>query len=394
MTTSVKRLPYDWFELDAIEGWLDEQVRQGLRLVAINGKNFHFGPTDGVLTRYRIHLKPERGTYRDEEYHQSFRELGWQFVDSINPQADVYQAVRPDAVEINTDEATLQSVIKTSLRWELALLLLSAAAIIFWIVHRVELFSLYGFAGIIDFLLVALPSLIVSALLLVAWVAVMIPLVRHRRNVRHRHLLSREYHTPVVARRRDRPRRIALTALFVLLALLLAMGALLNSGGGEPMPCPVATLEEVNAEEFSVLGAEDIMDYHGSDILDFAHTYRWDAPSVMTEDGWGYSPMSYVVAATTHRFSSWAAPHLQELVSTDHPWQEVSVSGWDEAWYCTYEMAFTEAYAWTGRDMSVVEDLPPFRQQYLYLRYGSTIIHVSYNGETDLYPRLQELYGR
>ena len=37
MTTTVKRLPYDWYEIDAIEGWLDEQVREGLRLVTING---------------------------------------------------------------------------------------------------------------------------------------------------------------------------------------------------------------------------------------------------------------------------------------------------------------------------------------------------------------------
>ena len=44
--------------------------------------------------------------------------------------------------------------------------------------------------------------------------------------------------------------------------------------------------------------------------------------------------------------------------------------------------------------MSIVEGLPPFRQQHLYLRDGSTIIHVDYNGATDLYPRLQELYGR
>ncbi|MBO5122811.1 MAG: DUF2812 domain-containing protein, partial [Oscillospiraceae bacterium] len=110
MTTTVKRLPYDWYEIDAIEGWLDEQVREGLRLVTINGKDFHFGPTDGTLTRYRIHLKPERGYHHDLEYHESFADLGWKFVDSINAQADVYQAVRPDAVEINTDEEVLQGV--------------------------------------------------------------------------------------------------------------------------------------------------------------------------------------------------------------------------------------------------------------------------------------------
>ena len=395
MTTTVKRLPYDWYEIDAIEGWLDEQVREGLRLVTINGKDFHFGPTDGTLTRYRIHLKPERGYHHDIEYHESFADLGWKFIDSINAQADVYQAVRPDAVEINTDEEVLQGVIKNALRGELALIILSAAAILYWIVRQIKLFSAYGFAGIYDFMLVALPSLIVFVLLLFAWAVIMIPLAKHRRDVKRRHLLSRDYHTPAVAKRRSRPHRTAMKALLLTLMLLVLMGVLMGNDGGTPQPCPVATLEAVNAEEFSALSTEeDINEYHGAEILYSAHTYRWDSPAVMTADSWGYTPLSYVVGVETMKFPSWAKPYYRELVTTDQPWQQVDISGWDEAWYCAYEMTYAEAYAWTGRDMSIVEDLPPFRQQHLYLRDGSTIIHVDYNGATDLYPRLQELYGR
>ena len=395
MTTTVKRLPYDWYEIDAIEGWLDEQVREGLRLVTINGKDFHFGPTDGTLTRYRIHLKPERGYHHDIEYHESFADLGWKFVDSINAQADVYQAVRPDAVEINTDEEVLQGVIKNALRGELALIILSAAAILYWIVRQIKLFSAYGFAGIYEFMLVALPSLIVFVLLLFAWAVIMIPLAKHRRDVKRRHLLSRDYHTPAVAKRRSRPHRTVMKALLLTLMLLVLMGVLMGNDGGKPQPCPVATLEAVNAEEFSALSTEeDINEYHGAEILYSAHTYRWDSPAVMTADGWGYTPLSYVVGVETMTFPSWAKPYYRELVTTDRPWQQVDISGWDEAWYCAYAMTYAEAYAWTGRDMSIVEDLPPFRQQHLYLRDGSTIVHVSYDGATDLYPRLQELYGR
>ena len=395
MTTTVKRLPYDWYEIDAIEGWLDEQVREGLRLVTINGKDFHFGPTDGTLTRYRIHLKPVKGYHHDIEYHESFADLGWKFVDSINAQADVYQAVRPDAVEINTDEEVLQGVIKNALRGELALIILSAAVIFYWIVRQIKLFSAYGFAGIYEFMLVALPSLIVFVLLLLAWAVIMIPLAKHRRDVKRRHLLSRDYHTPAVAKRRSRPHRTAMKALILVLMLLVLMGVLMGNDGGKPQPCPVATLEAVNAEEFSALSTEeDIAEYHGAEILYSAHTYRWDSPAVMTADGWGYTPLSYVVGVETMKFPSWAKPYYRELVTTDRPWQQVDISGWDEAWYCAYEMTYAEAYAWTGRDMSIVEDLPPFRQQHLYLRDGSTIIHVDYNGATDLYPRLQELYGR
>lgn len=54
----------------------------------------------------------------------------------------------------------------------------------------------------------------------------------------------------------------------------------------------------------------------------------------------------------------------------------------------------TERIPYDWFEIDAIEDLPPFRQQHLYLRDGSTIIHVDYNGATDLYPRLQELYGR
>ena len=80
-----ERIPYDWFEIDAIEGWLDEHVRQGLRLVNITPlKRAEFEPATGSLTRYRIHVKEEKDGSRDEEYHETFRELGWEFVAELN----------------------------------------------------------------------------------------------------------------------------------------------------------------------------------------------------------------------------------------------------------------------------------------------------------------------
>ena len=30
-----KELPFAWYEVDAVEAWLDEQVQQGLRLTGI-----------------------------------------------------------------------------------------------------------------------------------------------------------------------------------------------------------------------------------------------------------------------------------------------------------------------------------------------------------------------
>ncbi len=92
-----ERIPYEWFEIDAIEGWLDEHVQQGLRLVNITPlKRAEFESAVGSITRYRIHLKEKKNDSHDEEYRETFRELGWEFVAELNDQADIYQAIRRD----------------------------------------------------------------------------------------------------------------------------------------------------------------------------------------------------------------------------------------------------------------------------------------------------------
>ena len=109
---TVKELPYIWYEIDAVESWLDEQAQQGLRLTDIQGKLCVFQPSDEPPARCRVHVKPHNGYYtQQEEYKETMRELGWEYVGRINYRADVYRATRPDAVEINTDEDALRSLL-------------------------------------------------------------------------------------------------------------------------------------------------------------------------------------------------------------------------------------------------------------------------------------------
>lgn len=110
---TIKELPFAWYEVDALEAWLDEQSRQGLKMVDFFGFDFGrrravFMETNELPTRYRIHIKPKDGYYtRREEYKETMRELGWEYVGQLHYRADVYRATRPDAVEINTDENAL-----------------------------------------------------------------------------------------------------------------------------------------------------------------------------------------------------------------------------------------------------------------------------------------------
>mgnify|MGYP001541022384 CR=1 FL=1 len=101
---TIKELPFAWYEVDALEAWLDEQSRQGLKMVDFFGFDFGrrravFTETNELPTRYRIHIKPKDGYYtRREEYKETMRELGWEYVGQLHYRADVYRATRPDAV--------------------------------------------------------------------------------------------------------------------------------------------------------------------------------------------------------------------------------------------------------------------------------------------------------
>ncbi len=400
MSNSVtERIPYDWFEIDAIEGWLDEHVRQGLRLVNITPlKRAEFEPATGSLTRYRIHVKEEKDGSRDEEYRETFRELGWEFVAELNDQADIYQAIRPDAVEINTDEGVLQSVIYSVVKRQRILLLVYLLFIPIWCYQQIDTFNFAAYLGPYDFLLSNAVFVILDILLLSVWIVLFASAFIRLRNVKGRYFLQRDYHTPAVAKRRKRPRTYTIAVCSTILVVLLVTAVFFNGNDDERIennPCPVTDLSVINPEEYANLQPHDIWANSGSYLLYDYTIYRRDAQPVEMPANWSYTPYSYVVYLQKIKMKPLVDPYFQECLSdTNKPWQEVSISGWDEAWYCAYEMTRAEQYAWTKLDLTGIEDLPPFRQQHLYLRDGSTIIHVDYNGATDLYPRLQELYGR
>mgnify|MGYP001062362918 CR=1 FL=1 len=65
---TIKELPFAWYEVDALEAWLDEQSQQGLQLVGIRGFSFGykravFAESGEFPTRYRVHIKPKDGYY-------------------------------------------------------------------------------------------------------------------------------------------------------------------------------------------------------------------------------------------------------------------------------------------------------------------------------------------
>ena len=341
-----KELPFAWYEVDAVEAWLDEQVQQGLRLTGVKsifGKQCIFEENTDGPTRYRVHIKPKDGYYtRQEEYKETMRELGWEYVDQLNYRADIYRAARPDAVEINTDEEALRDTLRSANRLELVSSLLIIMMIPFMVRNNLQYMKHYD--GIYDMLLDGSALLAVSvALLAIFWLVMAVFGILRSVRLRQRYLLDRSYHPDPEVRKRKRI-RIVLLALWGMSALILVVVIFTSSGKLQDVPlsdCPVVLLESLCPEEAAQLDYDNEygdapFGIAGKYLLYSFATYRQDGPTIWPEGegvGRGYIPFSYWVNVMDIRSESLAEKYYAEKVAAHDDWQAVQVKGWDQAVY-------------------------------------------------------------
>ena len=249
-------VPYELYEIDAIEGWLDEHTRRGLRLKSCRGRCCTFAPAgDGeAMTRYRLDVRRRSGD--DPGRREEFRELGWEYVDQLSGRVDVYRAARPDAVEINTDGEALQEVLRRTYLLQAAegLFCLLAAAIVVFALAR----QLRRDGGLFPALLGDNPAWLIGGVLLVIYALVMaafclVTVIRARR----RDQTERSFHTPALARHRRALRLGFLVLLLTIngLRLILGLGSA-SPGTLEPLPaegCPLPAWEQICPGEGSVM---------------------------------------------------------------------------------------------------------------------------------------------
>lgn len=396
-----KETPFAWYEVDALEAWLDEQSQQGLKLVSIRGlgyKNAIFAETAESPTRYRVHIKPKDGYYtRREEYRETMRELGWEYVDRLHYRADIYRATRPDAVEINTDENALRDSIEAANRGELC----AGIALILLIPNllRDELRYMKFYDGFYDMLLDGTALLTVSAVFLAAFYLVLgIYAILRSIAQRRRYLLDRSFRPAPEIRKRKRV-RVALLTLVGISILFLVVVGVGSSGSYYDVPlsdCPVVLLESLSPEEAALLDYDaDYLDApHGTGgkhLLYSFVTYRQDGPTIRLEGeyaGIGYAAFNYWVNVMDIRTESLAEKYFAEKEAT-HDWQEVQIKGWDQAMYRRYTINLRQEFR-----SDRLPDTPEMSQQELVLRLGNRVVTVGYDGEADMYPRLNTLYAR
>ena len=395
---TAKELPYIWYEIDAVEAWLDEQAQQGLRLTDIQGKLCVFQPSDEPPARYRVHVKPHNGYYtQQEEYKETMRELGWEYVGRINYRADVYRAARPDAVEINTDENALRSLLRSNMWFDG----IAAAALIALTVYSLwKKFAVTkAYSGFYDLLLndifveYLIPEVLLALILVLLAAAFLVRLARQRR----RCLLGRDCRFDGVLRKQKR-------FYFVLLGLLILMFAfpMLPTIFGVPEAtestsfdtCPVVLLQSISPEEAEQIVMEDygIPVRSNHYLLADNTTYRQDGPTIRLEGeyaGIGYSTFSYWVNVKDIRTESLAEKYYAEKAAAHDDWQAVQITGWDQAMYRRYTTNLRQEF-----HSDRLPDTPEISQQELVLRLGNRVVTVGYDGEADMIPRLNTLYAR
>ena len=396
-----KETPFAWYEVDALEAWLDEQSQQGLKLVSIRGlgyKNAIFAETAESPTRYRVHIKPKDGYYtRREEYRETMRELGWEYVDQLNYRVDIYRATRPDAVEINTDENALRDSIEAANRGELC----AGIVLILLIPNllRNELRYMKFYDGFYDMLLDGTALLTVSAVFLAAFYLVLgIYAILRSIAQRRRYLLDRSFRPAPEIRKRKRVRVALLTLVGISILFLVVVGTG-SSGSYYDVPlsnCPVVLLESLSPEEAAQLDYDaDYLDApHGTGgkhLLYSFVTYRQDGPTIRLDGeyaGIGYAAFNYWVNVMDIRTESLAEKYFAEKEAA-HDWQEVQIKGWDQAMYRRYTTNLRQEFRSNN-----LPDTPEMSQQELVLRLGNRVVTVGYNGEADMVPRLNTLYAR
>lgn len=376
----LKLKPYEPYEIDAMEGWLDEQARKGCFLSQSHGRWLQFYRDTPRELRYRIDVKPDPG-YREDRV-AAFRDMGWEYVCELSPQLDVYTCGDPSVPDLNTDEDTLHSVLDGLLRKKQIANVVAALLLVPYVYFVLVLPVLRShYTGLYDMLLngylFLLPALI---LLLVCWLTELIRGFLDARNARRRPMLHRTYHTEKRARRRQ------LRAVLILLTLVAAAGLVYAASRSysssrdryfDPADYPGPTVTQVFPDQLPPLPESGPYYLRVRDFAFRSGGLVYDGISLRQFRSRDDRQLLYVynMDQMDIAFAWLAAGYVREQADA-HDGRSVTVSGWPAAYLCRWP----------------IEDGTDEYQQLLLLD-GKTVWSVLYTGPDDLSAAL-DVFGK
>lgn len=376
----LKLKPYESYEIDAMEGWLDEQARKGCFLSQSHGRWLQFYRDTPRGLRYRIDVKPDPGYHEDRV--AAFRDMGWEYVCELSPQLDVYTCGDPSVPDLNTDEDTLHSVLDGLLRKKQIANVVAALLLVPYVYFVLILPILRShYTGLYEALLggylFLLPALI---LLLVCWLTELIRGFLDARNARRRLMLHRTYHTEKRARRRQ------LRAVLILLTLVAAAGLVYAASRSysssrdryfDPADYPGPTVTQVFPDQLPPLPESGPYYLRVRDFAFRSGGLVYDGVSLRQFRSRDDGQLLYVynMDQMDIAFAWLAAGYVREQADA-HDGRSVTVSGWPAAYLCRWP----------------IEDGTDEYQQLLLLD-GKTVWSVLYTGPDDLSAAL-DVFGK
>lgn len=360
MATVSKTSPYDLWEIDAVESWLDDMATQGLLFEYMSGGKFVFREVQPQTVRHRIDLRAKKSVDTEARY-EAFRDFGWEHICYINGKMDIYRAVSDDATELHTDEALLQEVNDRKLRRLKWMLVVGSVVTAFLLISFFV--TLYRRGLIFTLLTQDITNLITLPLWFFVVVFGDFRLWRAYRDMRSRSLLERTYHT----RQREKERR---KAQRVDVAVRLTIAAVLFVGLIHPHSYALDSipLDGCNCEPYSI---EQILPQEAGDNTETRVFFKDYALSrmLLLDQYTGTGKRDYEVRVYECRNNRLASLYAAEAVKIA---SASSLS--DSAWY--YEG--TPVYY--PKSYHYLTDT-----QNLLLLDNNLVIHIGYRGSAELH---------
>lgn len=347
--------PYPLWQIDAIEGWLDDMATRGYLLEKCKVNNrFVFLKTEPRSARHRIDVLEDEhadAQMRQEEY----RDFGWEYVTNFMDYLDIYRATREDAVELNTDEDLLRLALKKARRRNWAL------SAFVWLLLAV----LFVSSTVIGFRYGIYPLLLTLHPVRLAGLAIALPLlavalyheIRSRFHMKRRKLLARSYHSRT---RENFGRCLNILALAIV-----------------PLCCfpDISVVESVDVPDsaYYAYSAQEILPDEGSrDELDgqiyFYHHGLSDQYLWFQKTGSNFSSNYRVVVYETRW--NWLARACAREQARLADAEVLTVAGYEGVWF------------YTGDPPGSTR--PSLYQQHIVLLDGNRVVEIHYEGDADL----------
>ena len=101
-----KTTPVSLFDIQSLEGWLEEQANEGLFPLWVNGEFTQFRRDDAAPgTRFRLEAANGREAPEPEQL-ELYKEAGWEYGDTVGKAYFLFYTSAPNATELHTDPVT------------------------------------------------------------------------------------------------------------------------------------------------------------------------------------------------------------------------------------------------------------------------------------------------